>query len=300
MLEVFLKNLTTIFTVLFCLYFNIAQATTISTFNIRNYPKNKYNGPTTNKKLLGQILQGLKFDILSIQEILDHNDFTSLVKLYLPQYKIVYTNCGGSTNQLMAILYKPQKFTMIGYKEDLRTVSTYRPNECYSGGRPTLITEFKDNYTGKIITYISVHLKAGNRASALRKRKWQLDQITNIINELRSSGKNDIVILGDFNSADYNQSSQNNFNTFLYQNSLFDLSGPLKCSSYWWGNTPDFIESPSHLDHIVVTRSLYSQFRFNASLGAHCKQTQCVPWPLNQMPRTYQEVSDHCPVNIQF
>ena len=83
------------------------------------------------------------------------------------------------------------------------------------------MTEFYHYKTGEKILAIAVHLKAGGSERSIALRKIQYDKMVTIVDELKASYKN-IVMMGDFNTVDYEKESQErkNFNSMIKSRSL--------------------------------------------------------------------------------
>jgi endonuclease/exonuclease/phosphatase family metal-dependent hydrolase len=295
-----MKNVAALFAVLFTLK---AQALTIGTYNIRNFDYDERSRIKTNKQELSVLLQSLRFDVLSVEEVNNTAEFERMITAKLPGYEVELTRCGGAHGQKLGYVYNTATVELLSFNEDLTISEPGKGGSCDSGSRPLAIALFKIKATGQRYYALTAHLKAGSDAGSLSKRAAQYQIIAKTIKELREkTGVTEFSIAGDMNTTEYlnRGSDYKNFTKMVSDLGMIDLAANLPCSAYWWGGTDDGIETPSLLDHVVVTPGLMKK-KASAEAHAHCKKASCREVPATELGIIYESVSDHCPMtaNIQ-
>jgi endonuclease/exonuclease/phosphatase family metal-dependent hydrolase len=145
---------------------------------------------------------------------------------------------------------------------------------------------------------MSVHLKSGSHRDSVQTRHKQFQIIQNVIGELKyKTGIQDFFVAGDFNTTEYlsRGSDYNELNKVVRSLNMVDLASNLKCTAYWWGGSNDGIETPSLLDHVLVTSGLLKVSPRIQTAG-HCKAVNCREVPVRDLGISYESVSDHCPI----
>lgn len=271
----------------------------VKTYNIRNFSSEK----STNLPLLGRVLKSNAFDLLAVQEMRNPKLFQSFLKKALPKrdLKTIFSKCGGGGRQKLGFVYDSKKLHLKSYHEDL-SLSGNRPS-CNQGSRPAFMGFFKNLVDGSEFVAINLHLKAGGCSSCVQKRFAQLEKIQKIVQKLRKRNVSRILLMGDFNTTNYNNPQspyKKSFDNFSKNLGFKDTGTQMKCTSYWSGrNRDDGIEVPSLLDHILISDDFFNSYQSaKTSLGAHCRSRSCKPSLLKDMGKVYTEVSDHCPVGL--
>ncbi len=288
---------------LFVLFTLNAKALTIGAYNIRNFDYDERARIKTNKQELSILLNSLKFDVLSVEEVNNTAEFEKMIATKVPGYEVAISRCGGAHGQHLGFVYNPSTVELLSFNEDLTISEPGRPGACDSGARPLAIALFKIKATGQKYYALTAHLKAGADASSLSKRQMQFEIIKNTVNELREkTGVKDFSIAGDMNTTEYlNRGSDYKFFSKMVSDlGMTDLAATAACSAYYWGGTDDGIETPSLLDHVVVTPGLMKK-QAKAEPSGHCKKVNCREVPATELGILYESVSDHCPMtaNIQ-
>jgi endonuclease/exonuclease/phosphatase family metal-dependent hydrolase len=278
-------------------------ALTIGTYNIRNFDYDERSRIRTNKQELSLLLQSLKFDVLSVEEVNNTAEFERMIANKLPAHGVELTRCGGQHGQRLGFIYNQKTIELLSFNEDLTIGDPGKGGSCDSGSRPLAIALFKIKATGQKFYAITAHLKAGADAGSLSKREKQFQVIKETVLELRNkTGIKDFSIAGDMNTTEYlsRGADYKNFNRMVSDLGMIDLAANSACSAYWWGGTDDGIETPSLLDHIVVTPGLMKR-KVKAEAHGHCKKVNCREVPATELGIIYESVSDHCPMtaNIQ-
>jgi endonuclease/exonuclease/phosphatase family metal-dependent hydrolase len=278
-----------------------AQASlTIGAYNIRNFDYDERAKMPTNKSELSNTLRSLRADVLSIEEVNNTQEFGRMIAARMPGYEYELTRCGGEHGQHLGFVYNKSTVELISFNEDTTIADPAKPSACDTGSRPLAIGLFRVKATGQKFMGITVHLKSGNNANALKKRSWQYQVIKKAIANLKSkSGVTDFYIAGDFNTTEYinRGSDYKQLTSAVRDMGMIDLAQNLACSAYWWGGTDDQIETPSVLDHIIVTPGLLKIKSAQARSFAHCQKVSCREVPIKDLGISYEQVSDHCPIS---
>lgn len=276
----------------------------VATYNIRNFDYDVRSNTPTNKTHLVNIITEMNPDIMAVQEINEKEEFEFMIKTFFKgQYKTALSDCGGAHGQKLGFIYNSQKFKLIKFKEDLRTVNvngqdTNPQTLCHQGSRPLAIAEFKNIKTNKKIIAISVHLKSGGRTSNIEKRFKQIDVLGDVANDFIEYGFKNVIIMGDFNSTEYINKGPNykRFRSSVQHMNMVDSTSELACTSYWWGGAQDQKQYPSTLDHILVSNELMKNKTHKTYQYGHCKKLSCQVTSELEMGISFDEVSDHCPI----
>jgi endonuclease/exonuclease/phosphatase family metal-dependent hydrolase len=274
----------------------------ISTFNIRNFEK-RVNG--TDKIELLKIINSLDSDIISVQEIYNNSSFEKFVSKNLPQYRLLLSNCGGGGQQNLGFLYKSQKLELKKQAEDstIASLDDIVPTYGCAALRPAMLGFFKDKRSKEEFVAVAVHLKAGSGSRNYSKRWKQYDYLVKMVRSLRLARNQNIILLGDFNTTGFDLKDQDyiKFNKMLTDVGAQSASERISCTSYWSGRDyNDDIEEPSTLDHIVFTNNFMGKKLKSVKVSSHCKVAQCQSVYESVLGRSYDFVSDHCPVSAEF
>ncbi|MFP5387239.1 MAG: endonuclease/exonuclease/phosphatase family protein [Bacteriovoracia bacterium] len=278
---------------------SLQAAITIGTYNIRNFDYDQRYRIRTNKSVLESQLKGMNADVVSVQEINNTAEFERFVATKLPGYDTELSRCGGEHGQNLGFLYNKNKVDMLAFNEDLSISNPGGQGTCNSGSRPMAIALFQIRATKQKFYGISVHLKSGSQASSIQKRSMQYQIIKNTIADLRSrTGVRDFYVAGDFNTTEYIHRGTDyvELNKVARDLGMVDFASNLKCTAYWWGGTDDGIETPSVLDHLLITRGLIKAASPRVNLGGHCQTVSCREAPVRNLGDSYAGVSDHCPI----
>ena len=290
------------FLVLISVFFSFAAHSSliIKSYNIRNFASAK----STNLALLKQILMDNRADIIAVQEIKNAGLFKTFIETELKSYhyKAVISKCGGAGKQKLGFIYNSKRLELKSFTEDLSLTGT--TPTCNGSSRPAAIGIFSDHEDKQDFVAMSLHLKAGGCKECISKRKFQLKQLSNIIKKAHFSGLENIIVMGDFNTTEYNKNGQEQkyFKSFVAHHMMRDTAEKIACSSYWGGHDRgDGIEEPSMLDHILITKSFMENYsKAKASVALHCQKNLCKRTPSQKMGMAYKQVSDHCPISLDM
>lgn len=275
-------------------------AITIGAYNIRNFDYDERYHIRTNKPELSKILTNLKADVLSVEEINNTAEFEKFVATQLPGFDTELTRCGGAHGQRLGFLFNKNTVELLSFNEDLSISNPGGEDQCDQGSRPLAIALFKIKATGQKFYGMTAHLKSGSQGDSMQKRMRQFEIIKNTINELKTkSGVKDFYLAGDLNTTEYITRGQDYkvLNKFVKDLGMINLTEKAPCSAYWWGGSDDGIETPSLLDHLVVTPGLLKNVNARAQVGGHCQQVSCREVRASELGVSYEGVSDHCPIS---
>ena len=266
----------------------------VTTYNIRNFDRDQGAGQTDLVEL-GKILKEMKSDVMAFEEVVNENAFIALMKKNLPDYEYEISDCGGFGKQKLAIAFDPKKFQLSGSIEDLSFSG--RPDGCGSL-RPVLLVTLKHLESKKDYTFGAVHLKAGGAQNAMKQR-WQ--QYAKLEKLSAQYAKSNLILLGDFNTTGYNIKDQDyeKFEDFIGSSKMRTMTESLGCTNYWHGNGDGSEYISSILDHIVIQDKNVASVE-NVKVGSHCARAECRPASPEELGRSFEAVSDHCPVQVTF
>lgn len=281
-----------------------AQAFTVGAYNIRNFDYDERYHIRTNKVELQSIISKLNVDVLAVEEINNTAEFEKFVTTKLPGYDTELTRCGGAHGQRLGFVFNKKTVELLSFNEDLSVSNPGGHGTCDSGSRPLAVALFRIKATGQKFYGLAAHLKSGSYPDSMATRQKQYDLIKKLIQELKyNTGVQDYFLAGDLNTTEYlnRGADYKRFNRMAEDLGMVVLSKNLGCSSYWWGGTNDNIETPSLLDHVVVTPGLIKTNRPRVQVAGHCQKVSCREVHIRDLGISYESVSDHCPItaNIQ-
>jgi endonuclease/exonuclease/phosphatase family metal-dependent hydrolase len=268
---------------------------TVGTFNIRNFDYDERSQIHTNKPMLKDLIGSLKADLLGVNEINQITEFEKFMSQHFPQYDVQLSTCGGAHGQRLGFVFNKTKLKLLSFNEDLSVSIPGEAGGCNTGSRPLAIAAFESIQTKTKFYAIQVHLKSGGQADSMATRAKQYKIIANVINQLRAGAIKEFVVMGDFNTTGYllRDSDYNEFTAMNKNAKLNDLSEKVGCTAYWWGGSEDGIETPSLLDHVLVSPALAGTS--GTKVHSHCQKVSCNFASPTQLGQTYEQVSDHCP-----
>lgn len=279
-----------------------AKAFTIGAYNIRNFDYDERYRIRTNKVELSSILNSLQADVLSVEEINNTAEWDRFVQSKMPGYDTEVSRCGGAHGQRLGFLYNKSTVELLSFNEDLSISEPGAQGACDAGSRPLAIGLFRIKATGQKFYGMTTHLKSGSQGESIEKRTKQFEIIKKIVKDLKSkTGIQDFFIAGDMNTTEYLSKGHDYkiLTKMVSELGMTDLSANLKCTAYYWGGTDDGIETPSLLDHVIVSQGLLklkSRNSVQAMATGHCQKVNCREVPVRELGTSYASVSDHCPV----
>ncbi len=292
-----------VFIITILVSFNSYAGLRFATYNIRTFDIPRL---PTDKVELKRILSKVRPDFLTVQEIINVNSFKDFIKKnYKRTYGVHLSRCGGGGRQKIGFVYKKSKFKLKQIYEDNRLSDPGNVVGDFGCGRlrPALIGNFIEKATMREFVVIGIHLKAGGSPNNYVKRARQYEIISRIVDELRLADYENIMLMGDFNSTGYVAKDEDfsNFENMLKNLSMKTSSKRLACTSYWSGqDRGDGIEESSVLDHILFPNGFLGYASTRVKLYSHCMEARCASVSSEELGTSYGNVSDHCPVSVNF
>jgi endonuclease/exonuclease/phosphatase family metal-dependent hydrolase len=284
----------------------------IASYNIRNFDYDQRANIPTDKNFLYDTIRQINPDFMAVQEIRETEKFEQFIKLrFNNSYGIALTDCGGAHGQKLGFVYDKTKFSILSFKDDLRTSFPNKQAQrgCNEGSRPLAVGKFLVKATGETMIAISLHLKSGGRPKSIQKRFKQLGILGKVVAEHKAQGFENFVIMGDFNSTEYifKGKNHNKFKMHVTKMGMQDLAADLPCTAYWWGGLDDRKQHPSMLDHMLVSDKFLNnasvtqaKTKARATTTTHCKELSCkVTWE-GDLGTSFDSVSDHCPLQSEI
>lgn len=257
----------------------------IMTWNIEQFPK---NGQTT-VNYVAEIIQNLEMDIIAIQEVDNINYFEQMVDgLNMYEGYLESEWFAG-----LAYIYNPEVIQI----NDLYEI--YTTSDYWSAfPRSPMVMDL--NYNDHRIIVINNHYKCCgdgilnmSDSGDEETRRYQANLLLKTYIDQNFSSEN-VILLGDLND-DIAETSQNNvFQMFIEdsQNYLFaDIEIATGTSANW-----SFPNWPSHLDHLLITNELFSEFENENSEVKTIK----IDDYLSGWSEYDQNISDHRPVALKL
>jgi exonuclease III len=144
---------------------------------------------------------------------------------------------------------------------------------------------------GKAVSYLRRYLvlKAGGKDEDVERRREQLEKLTPIVARAAAESRDEIVVLGDFNST--SPTDREHLRLFAARTGLSWASEQLECTAYWNRREgKNLRDCPgTALDHVFTREPP----RTIAAKG-QCEDIGCDGGLLCPLSRFV--VSDHCPV----
>lgn len=268
----------------------------VTTYNLRNFDRDGRQGRTDLVEL-ARIIESSKSDVMAFQEIISTNNFKKLIANNLPNYAYHITTCGGAAKQQLALAFNKDVFEFVRRIED-RTFSGGEGTNGCGPLRPVLVIDLRHKESGAIYTFGVVHLKAGGGKRDFERRWRQYSGLSHLSD--RYTNKN-LILLGDFNSTGYSLRNEDylRFEDFLDRANMRTISETLGCTSYWKGTHGGEELSSSTLDHVLIQNKNFHAVT-GVKLGAHCARLSCRPATRLELGPSFNDVSDHCPIQVTF
>ena len=216
----------------------------IMTWNMERFP---LKGDTT-MKAVAEIIQDLNVDIIGVQEVIKIRAFSEMMS-WLPNYDFVISKQSSFLEQ--AIIYKKNMFTVLGQDEP------FAMDDYYFAGRPPLVVDFLYHCgdVKKEICIVNMHLKCCG--DGLYRRQQSMKQLHGFLKEKSKNGKDNIIVVGDWNDQLQDTGIYQSFSPFLndQENFLFVTSRIVNDP-----NQQSYPSWPSFLDHIMIGRGYFDVF----------------------------------------
>lgn len=281
----------------------------LAAFNVRNFPLDERPDEPglgfsrrTNICDLQTVLGGLDADLLALTEIRDTRRFPPILRRAGGRrpYREIHTMRGGFLDQYLTLAWDSSRLEKIGDHVEVLELALD------GGYRPGLGARFRSRTDdGFDFTVLAVHLAAGRKGADQRRRQYEL-LARWAAAEAEARGDDDIVILGDFNTAGSDSTSSSEeiglLDAVLAAADLRRVVNRDGCSEYWEGPGPrDGIQLPALLDLVYVRGFPTLDSNAETRSWLHCARARCAE--LVSRPGaedgTFWDVSDHCPITLE-
>ena len=254
------------------------------TWNVQNYPKhNQTNSHMEN------IINQINIDIIAFQEIESASSFSNLI-YDLGGDWVGYRSGGNSSYGELAYAINTQEI------EILNIYTILNQDAYYFGYREPYVLKF--NYQSNEYIMINNHFKCcgdgdldqNNSSDEEYRRLVSSQLLQEYVEDYYDNDR--VIILGDLNDVISDNISDNVFSGFLESEDFqfADYNIAYGSSSHW-----SYPTWPSHIDHIIITDELYSDFNISNV------QTFEIDDYFNGGWNSYDNyVSDHRPVFMRF
>lgn len=259
--------------------FGTPQTFEIACWNIQRFPKDTTRNTTVHD--VKEIINDLKIDLFTVEEIIDRNAFNALLDS-LSDYSGKLANFSVSGGIITGFIYNTSVLTMLS--------DTVLFRNDYDFPRPAYLARFRASNNGAVFDFsaIVVHLKAFGDSTSRVRRKRAVEKLKNYIdNEIQDGTDPDFIVAGDWNDLLEDPDSLNVFKPFLDDSldyRFLDLPFAGSPTEYSFLGSSNF---RTLIDHILITKSI-----FNTYPGIETKVLK-----IDQSFSQYEgEVSDHRPV----
>ena len=254
------------------------------TWNVQNYPKhNQTNSHMEN------IINQINIDIIAFQEIESASSFSNLI-YDLGGDWVGYRAGGNSSYGELAYAINTQEI------EILNIYTILNQDAYYFGYREPYVLKF--NYQSNEYIMINNHFKCcgdgdldeDDSSDEEYRRLVSSQLLQEYVEDYYDNDR--VIILGDLNDVISDNISDNVFSGFLESEDFqfADYNIAYGSSSHW-----SYPTWPSHIDHIIITDELYSDFEISNV------QTFEIDDYFNGGWNSYDTyVSDHRPVFMRF
>ncbi|MDP2343476.1 MAG: endonuclease/exonuclease/phosphatase family protein [Deltaproteobacteria bacterium] len=245
------------------------DALRVATFNIEYYPQTQGQAERAV-----DVIGTLNAPVIAVQEITDapHLERTAQERLG-SEWRVAASKHRFAT----AVLYDSDRLELISTREYAESVVA--PNTL-----PTFEARFDDDDSHIPLRVIVIHLKAASDGLPIRKQ--QLAALAPVLAKARESGER-LVVLGDFNATGDDDRAM--IRALARDLGLHWTTEALTCTCFWQ-RKDDCVGS--RLDHV-----LSSQAPASVDVAGACAQG-CPA--TDRCPAWREEVSDHCPVIVEF
>lgn len=255
-----------------------------SSFGERYWTKKRFN--TKCNSIAKTILWAGSPDIVGFAEIENKFVVNSLIYntlLWKQYYTGIHFDSFDHRGIDVAVIYRRDKLELIEAK----------PFHIYKNGeilhtRDILYTKFKDK-TGRELIVLTNHLPSKYNSTSSENRELCVDRLVQLMDSLIVTGKNRIVIMGDFNEVADNQLFTKLKN---FQNKGLNIKqGSLKYDGKW--QLVDFFFILGQSSEMTVLEVPFLQTEDTKYGGMK-------PWRTYVGPKYVGGVSDHCPIIIEI
>jgi endonuclease/exonuclease/phosphatase family metal-dependent hydrolase len=246
----------------------------IATFNIEHFPKDA-------RQVEGAFdeIAGTGASIVGVQEITDPAVFLAAARRRLtPAWEFVHDHRRSEDHHHVGVLFDRQAW---------RFVSSAVYDEIRRGPRdlPVFEVRLAPPDGGTIVRILVVHLRPMTAGRPVRARQHEV--IAKLARIARDSGER-VVVLGDFNATE--DGDRDDLAGLARSAGLVWATRSLPCTAFW---RRDDGCPRSRLDHVLTSEPPTRAVATGACATDGCdRQDRC--------PAFAEQVSDHCPVVVDF
>jgi endonuclease/exonuclease/phosphatase family metal-dependent hydrolase len=249
----------------------------IATFNIEHFPKDA-------RQVEGAFdeIAGTGASIVAVQEITDPAVFLAAARRRLaPDWEFVHDHRRSEDHHHIGVLFDRQawRFASSAVYDDIRL-----------GPRDLPVFEVRlapvdVGDVGDVVRILVVHLRPMTAGRPARARQHEV--IAKLARTARDSGER-VVVLGDFNATE--DGDRDDLAGLASSAGLAWATRSLPCTAFW---RRDDGCPRSRLDHVLTSEPPTRAIATGACATAGCdRQDRC--------PVFAEQVSDHCPVVVDF
>ncbi len=282
----------------------------IVAWNVRNFPRDERPqypdlafSRRTNTRDLEEVLRGLGFDVLGVEEIRQPRRFRRVMREAVGEGAVagVFTRSGGRWGQHLGVMWRRERLRQEGEAREVFEVALGDPDL-----RPALAVRLRSTRPGGAdFLVLEVHLRAA--PSGFETRMGQYRAIARWVSaEVARSGDADVVVQGDFNTTGPPGGTVADelarADRILGSAGLRRLGNASGCSEYWEGpGERDGVQVPALLDQVYLSGMEELDASVPLESWLHCARHRCRPFrsgPGNE-DGTFWDVSDHCPLTFE-
>ena len=251
----------------------------VMTWNMERFP---LRGDTTISAVI-EIIQDLNIDLIGVQEISEIGKFAEMMES-LPDYDYVMSKQSSFFDQ--AVIYRSKSINVLGSSEP------FAFDDYFFAGRPPLLVDLFWRCEDYIIefTVVNMHLKCCG--DGLYRRKQSMKQLHSILKDRVDLGKNNILVIGDWNDEIQDRGIYQSFGVFIDDVNRFRFATELIVDDEEQQSYPSW---PSFLDHILIGSGFFKSFES----GGEIRSVNLDKW-MGSWERYEHLVSDHRPILLSL
>jgi endonuclease/exonuclease/phosphatase family metal-dependent hydrolase len=280
----------------------------IVTFNIRNFPVEppqegqsapplSYSLASDQEEIL-EMLAGLRFGLLAVQEIRDTAAFDALLAQLSSAtgraLHAVWSENANGNEQHIGLVVDLDHHALDDVREHLEV-------DVSGTLRPGLSAQVTSLDGGADFRAMVVHLASGDSNKRRILRGDQVRAIAGVVEDLvAETGEADVVVLGDMNTAG-GEEELPALDATMDASGLRRAVGPMACTSYWVKKSTNPLIRPSLLDQVYLGSFDELDEEVPVLAGGHCAVHACERYESRDEATggTFWDVSDHCPVYFE-
>jgi len=283
----------------------------VGTWNIRWYPDGrpgkKAGVPGTDILWLACAIAVLEVDVLAVQEIKTlprarertAELLAELDRLTGGRWRAEFDDCPQQATQHVGLLWNETRATLTR----LHTEPALNPHgtPCKDSLRPGFVADarFVGGATARIV---SVHFKSGAERRSVDLRKKSFTALEDVVKRARRDAPaTQLIFAGDFNTMGCSSCSPK----IAAEEERASVEAQLASFGLRWlptepGCTEYYRDRGHLLDGFVVTEAMAQQAHLPARAEGLCRELACERTPQVGLAPAMRQLSDHCPVVIEF